>query len=248
MPRACQSAEVRDGRSRCTARSSHPVIGRPARVLLHFGEGIEFLDFQHTRNAGIGSNDATRVRRRTRTRIFRAGRCDLARRMLVALRTASLVTAQLFTTTRPRPPGEARDRSLSAKFSGSPRDVSTLLPSPPDRAPVDTCVAPPRMRIGWPGSQATVSDPPGIVTFTGELARLVLIAATAVAQAPVPQARVSPAPRSQVRKRTPSLSSWATLTLMRSGKAASFSMVGPMSSSVIASASSTKNMRCGVRR
>ena len=41
--------------------------------------------------------------------------------------------------------------------------------------------------------------PPVISTLTGDCARLVAIAATALAQAPVPQASVSPAPRSNVR-------------------------------------------------
>jgi len=37
-----------------------------------------------------------------------------------------------------------------------------------------------------------------MATLTGEVARFDLIAATAVAHAPVPQASVRPAPRSQV--------------------------------------------------
>src|SRR3954452_23505958 len=62
----------------------------------------------------------------------------------------------------------------------------------------NTCVALPRIRMAAPGSHEIVSEPPGMITLTGEVARLVLIAATAVAQAPVPQASVSPAPRSNV--------------------------------------------------
>ena len=63
-----------------------------------------------------------------------------------------------------------------------------------------------------------VSAPPFINTSTGDVARLVRIAATAVAQAPVPQASVRPAPRSHVRSVTTPSATVATLTLIRSGK------------------------------
>src|SRR4029453_4903258 len=79
-------------------------------------------------------------------------------------------------------------------------------------SPSNTCVALPRMRTASPGAQAIVSEPPGMVTFTGEVTRFVLIAATPVAQAPVPHARVRPAPRSQVLRRMAPSSIWATLT------------------------------------
>src|SRR5258705_1333823 len=67
------------------------------------------------------------------------------------------------------------------------------------RSPSNTCFAAPRMRIGWPRAQLTVKLPPVLATVTGDSARLVTIAATALAHAPVPQASVSPAPRSKVR-------------------------------------------------
>src|SRR5207244_483195 len=95
------------------------------------------------------------------------------------------------------------------------------LSAPKSRSPLKTCVALPRMRIGCPGSQAIVSDPPGMLTLTGDFARFVLIAATAAAHAPVPQARVRPAPRSHVFRRTPLPSTRATLTLIRCGNAPS---------------------------
>ena len=83
-------------------------------------------------------------------------------------------------------------------------------------------------------------------TLTGDRARLVTIAATAVAQAPVPQASVSPAPRSNVRNFKRSSTIVATLTLIRSGKAGSFSIFGPSSSSGTSRASGTKKTRCGL--
>src|SRR5690348_16459908 len=66
-------------------------------------------------------------------------------------------------------------------------------------SPSNTCVAPPRIRMGWPGAQSIVRLPPVMSTRTGDLARFVAMAATALAHAPVPHARVSPAPRSNVR-------------------------------------------------
>ena len=69
---------------------------------------------------------------------------------------------------------------------------------------MNTWVAAPRMRTADPGFQAMVRVPPGMCTLTGLLARLVAMAATAAAQAPVPQARVSPAPRSHERMCRPS--------------------------------------------
>src|SRR3954469_17261458 len=131
-------------------------------------------------------------------------------------------------------PAAERDRF------GAHRSASRLS------SPSKTCVAPPRIRTGCPGSHEIVRKPPGMVTFTGEAVRLLRMAATAVAQAPVPQASVSPEPRSQVFSRIPSASISATLTLIRSGKTASFSMLGPMSSIGTASSSSTKKTTCGL--
>jgi len=55
-----------------------------------------------------------------------------------------------------------------------------------------------RMRIGSPGAHEMASVPPRMCTLTGDSAFFWTIAATAVAQAPVPQASVNPAPRSHV--------------------------------------------------
>ena len=66
-------------------------------------------------------------------------------------------------------------------------------------------MAGPLIRIVPPGAQSMVSEPPGSRTSTGLSTSRGRIAATAVAQAPVPQAEVRPAPRSQTRRRIASL-------------------------------------------
>src|SRR6202011_3020620 len=72
------------------------------------------------------------------------------------------------------------------------------------------------------------SLPPGSVISTLRLARFSRAAATAVAQAAEPQARVKPAPRSQVRMVMWSRSTmWASVMLARSGKIGWFSNSGP---------------------
>src|SRR5208337_3774351 len=48
-------------------------------------------------------------------------------------------------------------------------------------------------------SKRTVCGPPGAITVTGEVARPLVIAATADAHDPVPEDCVSPAPRSNIR-------------------------------------------------
>src|SRR3546814_19164708 len=62
-------------------------------------------------------------------------------------------------------------------------------------------VAGPVMRIDPPGVQPMSRSPPGRLTVTGPVISLRRMAATAVAQAPVPQACVSPAPRSHTIRR-----------------------------------------------
>ena len=73
-------------------------------------------------------------------------------------------------------------------------------------------------------------------------------AATRAAQAPVPQARVIPAPRSQTRSRRSAAvaSICATPILARSGNSGSCSSMGPSAARSTASASSTKNVACGL--
>src|SRR6185312_17144182 len=73
-----------------------------------------------------------------------------------------------------------------------------------------------------------VSSPPGSVTCTLRSVRLKRAAATAVAQAAEPQARVKPAPRSHVRMTMCSRSTMcASVMLARSGKIGWFSKSGP---------------------
>src|SRR5579859_5295092 len=114
-------------------------------------------------------------------------------------------------------------------------------------SPVKTWVAGPVIRMVLPGCQSMMRSPPGRDTVTPLFARPDWIAATAVAQAPVPQASVRPAPRSQTRRRMRSgLSTVATLTLTRSGKTGSCSMTGPIAARSSAWVSGTKNMMCGL--
>ena len=69
--------------------------------------------------------------------------------------------------------------------------------------PSNTVVAGPVIRTGWPAPfQAMVRSPPWVWTLTGESSRPRRMPATTAAQAPVPQASVSPAPRSNTRSRT----------------------------------------------
>jgi len=65
--------------------------------------------------------------------------------------------------------------------------------------PLNTSTAGPVMSR-WPSSvQSMVSGPPLRSTVTGHVARCCDTAAAAAAHAPVPQASVSPTPRSHVR-------------------------------------------------
>ena len=73
------------------------------------------------------------------------------------------------------------------------------------------------------------------------------LAFTTAAQAPVPQAKVSPTPRSHTRNRIRSGAKiWATPILARSGKTALCSSSGPTKAIGTASISSTKNVACGL--
>ena len=113
---------------------------------------------------------------------------------------------------------------------------------------MNTWVAAPRMRIGSPGAQPMVSVPPGMCTLTGDVARFEAIAATAVAQAPVPQAQgqagaALPGAQRECRPSRP----LATLTLIRSGKAGSCSIARAEARRVSTAVDvSTKNTRCGL--
>ena len=129
------------------------------------------------------------------TRIRASGRWRCARRIAWRVwRTASLVTAQLLTTIQSSSVGAERAIvSLSAKFSRQPSVIVSTLIASASRSisPSKTWVALPRMRIGSPGAQAMVSDAAASCRLSQAIARAwSAIAATAVAQAPVPQASV----------------------------------------------------------
>ena len=101
----------------------------------------------------------------------------------------------------------------------------------------------------WPvaSSHSMVSVPPSITTLTVRPVRPVRCAATAVAQAPVPQACVMPDPLSQTRIRivfSPVI--WANSTFVRSGNRECFSSFGPISERLTVRMSSTKVTRCGL--
>ena len=95
-------------------------------------------------------------------------------------------------------------------------------------------------------SHFMVSVPPSITISTVRPVRPVRWAATAVAQAPVPQACVMPDPLSHTRIRilfSPVIC--ANSTFVRSGKSGCFSSFGPISGRSILRISSTKVTRCG---
>ena len=90
-------------------------------------------------------------------------------------------------------------------------------------------------------SQSTWSLPPSRTISALRPVSPLRAAATKVAQAPEPQARVMPTPRSQTRRRMqPSPCTWATSTLVRSGNIAWLSITGPTASRGTAAASATK--------
>ena len=69
------------------------------------------------------------------------------------------------------------------------------------RRPLKLCIAPPVIKTWSASFQAIRSDPPSSTTFAARSARPRRAAATRAAQAPLPQAVVRPAPRSQTRTR-----------------------------------------------
>src|SRR5690606_33000240 len=126
-------------------------------------------------------------------------------------------------------------------------DFHAHAKSPQSNVPRKLSVAGPVIVIRPFSPQAISSEPPGSVTVTSRCTRPRRIAATAVAQAPVPHARVSPAPRSQTRRRIASRpSTVATLTLTRWGNSGSVSISGPSRSRSTASQLGTKNTACGL--
>src|SRR5690606_31887711 len=95
-------------------------------------------------------------------------------------------------------------------------------------------------------SQPMTSVPPLRRTSTGEATSPRRIAAMAVALAPVPQARVSPTPRSHTRRSMAPSRTAAMFTFTRCGNSGSCSINGPSRARSTASASSTKKTACGL--
>ena len=120
------------------------------------------------------------------------------------------------------------DGGLAGHFRGPPAEFVL------GHAPSKTVAAGPRRISSWPGpSQTTRSLPPGMSrsTVPGSM-RPSSTAAATQADAPVPQARVMPAPRSQTRALRWSGPTTCTISkLTRSGKVGSCSTRGPMCSS-----------------
>lgn len=84
--------------------------------------------------------------------------------------------------------------------------------------PLNDSSAGPVMRTRPSAAQSMDSSPPSRRTVLHLPARPVRAAATLVAQAPVPQARVSPQPRSKTRMKMPSGPATANSMLAFSGK------------------------------
>src|SRR5680860_1596490 len=96
-------------------------------------------------------------------------------------------------------------------------------------------------------SQSTCSSPPGSSTVTCRSAPARRCAATAIADEPVPEAMVSPDPRSQMRPTTRSgAGTLMNSTLVCAGNCGSRSMVGPQVSTGAAATSSTKRTAWGL--
>src|SRR5579875_3338266 len=112
--------------------------------------------------------------------------------------------------------------------------------------PSNTSTASPVMCTWSSGRQATMSAPPGSTTSTLRPLRPVRAAATAAAQAPVPHAWVSPAPRSHTRIASRSGPSTRTNSVFtRRGKKGWCSKRGPSAARSSAAGSSTNTTQCG---
>src|SRR5690606_1215663 len=112
--------------------------------------------------------------------------------------------------------------------------------------PWNTVTAGPVM-CRMPSCQAISSTPPRVWTRTGESRTPRRMPATAAAQAPVPQARVSPAPRSYTRRRTECRSTTSMKpTFTRWAKRSCDSMKGPHCSTGAVATSSTTMTACGL--
>src|SRR5574344_2697296 len=115
-------------------------------------------------------------------------------------------------------------------------------------SPSNTCSAGPVMKTGFPGPfQAICRVPPGRCTLTRSRSLPWAMPTTAAAQAPVPQAMVSPAPRSNTRRRI-SLAETSCMkpTLTRSGKRSKLSSSAPSVPPGAVLTSSTSSTQCGL--
>src|SRR5215218_3761767 len=144
------------------------------------------------------------------------------------------------------PSGGPRGRSVGWR----PPGYRTEARNSSVRVPWATSRAGPVMRTVPPGVQSSSRRPPRSSMTSGRPARPLTWAATATAQAPVPQASVSPTPRSQVRWRTVARSTtWANSTLVLSGEKAGWvSTAGPRVGTGALSTSSTNTPACGLPR
>ena len=95
--------------------------------------------------------------------------------------------------------------------------------------------------------QSMWSDPPSSTTSVRRPVRPRRAVATPTAQAPVPQARVMPTPRSHTRMRTRVAERICTnSTFVRAGNSGSVSIRGPRPATSTASASGTTKITCGL--
>src|SRR5690606_33813157 len=114
-------------------------------------------------------------------------------------------------------------------------------------SPVQTASHGPSIKTCPLGAHSISRRPPKRWTVTRRPVRFISDVATTAAQAPVPQAYVSPLPRSQTRMRTFSWSTtWTNSTLVRLGKAAWVSMRGPSAATGAWSMSSTSTTQWGL--
>ncbi|AAW77249.1 hypothetical protein XOO3995 [Xanthomonas oryzae pv. oryzae KACC 10331] len=118
----------------------------------------------------------------------------------------------------------------------------------PFHSPSKTNTAGPDMTTcSWSQGQRMRSSPPGKDTCTSRSTRQRCISTTAAAQAPLPQASVSPTPRSNTRKRTCVGSTTCTKpTLTESGNAAFCCSSVPTRSTGAASTRPTSTTACGL--
>src|SRR6185503_11149275 len=132
--------------------------------------------------------------------------------------------------------------------SQEPRDIVGSHGPSTSRTPSYTVRAGPFIQTGLsPPSQDTVNVPPRACTATGESSTPRTMPQTTAAQAPVPHASVSPAPRSYTRNRIACRSTTCMKpALTRPGKRAWRSISGPSSATGACATSGTSCTACGL--